>query len=102
MAERLNIDTSAYARLETGATFTWAKYLEDILSVFELPPEKFFDGIGSNIVINNQHGSYGSVNVEHLYAENKETHLKLIETLEQENTHLKGEITFLRGLCEKK
>ena len=41
MAERLNIDPSAYARLETGATSTWAKYLEDILSIFELSTKNF-------------------------------------------------------------
>ena len=103
MAERLNIDTSAYARLETGVTFTWAKYLEDILSIFELTPENFFEGIGSNITITNQSGSYGgNANVEHLHAENKEAYLKLIERLEQENAHLKSEIDFLRNLLERK
>ena len=102
MAERLNIDPSAYARLETGVTFTWAKYLEDILSIFELTYEKFFEGIGSQIATTNQHGSYGSnTNVEHLHAENKEANHKLIETLERENVHLKEEIAFLRRLIEK-
>ena len=101
MAERLSIDASAYARLETGATSTWAKYLEDILSIFELSPEKFFEGIGSNIIITNQQGSYGgNANVEHLHAENKEVGRKLIETLERENAHLKSEIDFLRKMLE--
>jgi transcriptional regulator with XRE-family HTH domain len=104
MAERLNIDTSAYARLETGATSTtWSKYLKDILSIFELTPEKFFEGIGSNIIITNHQGSYGgNANVEHLHAENRKANLKLIEMLQQENAHLKGEIAFLRSLIEKK
>ena len=31
MAERLNIDLSAYTRLESGKTYTWAKYLDDLL-----------------------------------------------------------------------
>ena len=104
MAEKLNIDASAYARLETGVTLTWAKYLDDILSIFELTPEKFFEGIGSNIIITNQQGSYsygGNSNVEHLHAESKEANLKLIETLERENAHLKSEIDFLRRLLEK-
>ena len=71
MAEHLHIDISAYTRLETGVTSTWAKYLENILSVFELTPEKFFEDIGSNIIITNQQGSYGgNANVEHLHAEN--------------------------------
>ena len=102
MAERLNIDASAYARLETGATFTWAKYLEDILAIFELTPERFFEGIGSNIIITNQQGSYGgNAHVEHLNAENKEANLKLVESLEREIAHLKSEIDFLRRLLEK-
>ena len=103
MAERLNIDPSAYARLETGVTFTWAKYLEDILSIFELTPEKFFEGMTSNIIITNHQGSYGgNANVEHLHAENKEANLKLIEKLERENAHLRSEIDFLMRLLEKK
>lgn len=54
MAEKLNIDKSAYARLESGKTFRWAQYFEYILSIFELTPEKFFEGIGSNIIMTNQ------------------------------------------------
>jgi len=103
MAEQLNIDPSTYARLETGATTTWAKYLEDILLVFELTPEFFFEDISSNVIITNQQGSFGgNANVEHLHAENKEANLKLIEMLEKENKHLKSEIDFLRNLVEKK
>ena len=33
MAEKLHIDKSAYTRLESGKTFSWAKYLEDLLNM---------------------------------------------------------------------
>ena len=45
MADKLNIDLSAYSRLESGNTFTWGKYLEDILISYEVSPESFFKGI---------------------------------------------------------
>ena len=36
MSNRLNIDLSAYHRLESGRTFTWAKYLNELLIIFEI------------------------------------------------------------------
>ena len=80
MAEKLNIDKSAYARLESGETYSsWAKYFEELLTIFEITPEKFFEGIESNVVINNNQRSYsGNANVENLYADNKELYEKLL------------------------
>ena len=53
MAERLGIENSVYARLEQGKTNSWAKYLEELLSIFEITPDKFFEDIGTSVVINN-------------------------------------------------
>lgn len=73
MSEKLNIDMSAYTRLEAGKTLTWAKYLEDLLQIFETTPDVFFEDIGKNIKITNSSGSYGgNVHVENLFADNKE------------------------------
>ncbi|MBY0244567.1 MAG: helix-turn-helix domain-containing protein [Sphingobacteriaceae bacterium] len=85
MSEKLNIDPSAYTRLEAGKTLTWAKYLEEILNVFELSPELFFKDIGSSIKITNREGSYGGVNmhVENLYADNKEKMQRIEELYQQ-------------------
>lgn len=78
MSERLSIDNSAYTRLESGKTLTWAKYLEDLLCIFEVTPESFFEGMGKNVKITNNEGSYGgNLHVENLNAENKEKDKKI-------------------------
>jgi len=53
MAELLNLEESVYSRLETGKTCSWAKYLEELLGIFEITPLKFFEDIGTAIVIKN-------------------------------------------------
>ena len=59
MAERLNIDISAYTRLESGKTFTWAKYLDELLSAFDMSAEDFFSDLSSNVNISNKNNSFG-------------------------------------------
>jgi transcriptional regulator with XRE-family HTH domain len=98
MADLLNMEKSVYARLEMGKTYSWAKYLEELLNVFETSPDKFFEDIGSNVVINNNNCPYGgnnSVNVQNLYAENREVYEKLLASKDEQ-------ITLLRNLLEKK
>lgn len=74
MAEKLHIDLSAYSRLESGKTHSWAKHLDELFEILDIAPEEFFKGIGTNIKIKNKEGSYGSNNlhIENLFAENKE------------------------------
>jgi transcriptional regulator with XRE-family HTH domain len=80
MAEKLNIDVTAYTRLESGNTLTWAKYLEDILVIFEIEPADFFKGIESKVNIKNKTGSYGgNLHVENLYAKDKSQENKIFE-----------------------
>jgi transcriptional regulator with XRE-family HTH domain len=101
MAEKLHIDKSAYTRLESGKTFSWAKYLEDLLNIFEITPEDFFSGIGKNIKITNKEGSYGgNVHVENLYADNQER-IKKIEVLyEQRLADKENIIQELKNIVE--
>jgi len=97
MADRLNIDRSAYNKLESGNTqYSWAKYLPDLLTIFEITAEHFFKDIGP-IIINNEKSPFvnNTFNIENLYADNKETSEKLIQ-IQQE------EIAFLRKLLETK
>ena len=90
MAERLNIEKSAYSRLETGKTYSWAKYLEELLTVFEITPDKFFEDIGADIIINNTNCACGgNANVENLYAENREVYEKLIAAKDEQIAWLK-------------
>ncbi len=99
MADKLNIDISAYNRLESGKTLTWAKYLEDLLIIFDISPEDFFRGIGTKINITNQKGSFGgNAHVENLYADNKEKTEK-IESLYKER--LKDKDVIIQQLLER-
>jgi len=119
MAEKLNIAQSAYARLEQGETSTWAKYFEDLLQIFEITPEKFFEGIETKVVINNHNDcTYsGNSNIDCTYSENpnvehpanQELYEKLMEQYEerqkdkdQQIASLKDEIGFLRRMLEDK
>ncbi len=74
MAEKLHIDLSAYSRLESGKTFSWAKHLDELFQILDIAPEDFFKGIGTNVKIINKEGSFGSNNlhIDSLFAENKE------------------------------
>jgi len=90
MAELLNIENSVYSRLETGKTYSWAKYLEDLLTVFEITPDKFFEDIGTNVVINNSNCPYGgNGNVVNLHAENREVYEKLLTAKDEQIDMLK-------------
>ncbi|MDR2125366.1 MAG: helix-turn-helix domain-containing protein [Prevotellaceae bacterium] len=90
MAELLNMEKSVYARLETGKTYSWAKYLEELLNVFGITPDKFFEDIGSSVVINNNNCPYGgNGNVENLYTENREIYEKLLTAKDEQIALLK-------------
>jgi transcriptional regulator with XRE-family HTH domain len=90
MAEMLNIDKSVYSRIELGQMLSWSKYLEDILNIFKITPDKFFEDIGNKVI--NQHnytGANGYV-VETLHQENKEIYEKLIASKDEQIALLKA------------
>ena len=97
MAEKLHIDTSAYARLEQGGTYTWAKYFEELLTIFKITPEKFFEGIETKVVINNHNEcTYsGNHNVEHQHYDNIDIYEKLIAAKDEQ-------IALLRKMSKEK
>ena len=112
MADKLNISLSAYNKLESGSSLTWAKYLENILNILDISYEDFFDGIVSNYNITNKKGSVGgNIHVENLYADNKEKDNKIgalyetrisdkdaiIAVLKDEAKVLKEEIKMLKS-----
>ena len=45
MAVKLNIELSAYIRLESGRVNTWGKYFREICLIFKINPSEFFDAI---------------------------------------------------------
>jgi hypothetical protein len=64
-------------------------------AIFEITPEKFFEDIGSSVIINNDHCSYGGyAHVQNLYAENREVYEKLLATKDEQ-------IALLKSLLEK-
>jgi len=70
--------------------------LEELLTIFNLSPDKFFEDIGNNIVINNTNCPYGgNANVENLYAENREIYEKLLAAKDEQ-------IAILKGMLERK
>ncbi|MDR0546115.1 MAG: helix-turn-helix domain-containing protein [Dysgonamonadaceae bacterium] len=96
MAELLHVDKSVYARLESGETYSWAKYLEELLQIFEITPEKFFEDIGSNVIINtNSPNGSNSLNVLNQYQESREVYEKLLSAKDEQ-------IVLLKSLLENK
>ena len=82
MAEKLNIDLSAYLRLEAGKSLTWAKYLDNILDILEVSPQTFFNDIFNNFSLNDNKSDVGSLHAEKLYSETKEKTAKIIKLYE--------------------
>jgi len=102
IAELINMEKSVYARLETGKTYSWAKYLEELLNVFEITPDKFFEDIGASIVINNKDCPYGgNGTVGNLYAENREAYEKLMEQYEKRLQDKDEQIALLKSMLGK-
>ena len=97
MAELLHVDKSVYARLESGKTCSWVKHFEDLLNIFKITPQKFFEDIGSEAIINNNNGSLDSNNitVQNPHQKNREIYEKLIAAKDEQ-------IALLKNLLETK
>ncbi|MCE2963089.1 MAG: helix-turn-helix domain-containing protein [Chitinophagales bacterium] len=51
LAVHLDIDESAYNRMENGVNNTWGKYLLPLLDFYKIPPSEFFKDIeGKNFI----------------------------------------------------
>ena len=101
MAEKLNIEQSTYARLEQGETNSWAQYFEKLLTIFEITPEKFFEGMETNVVINNHNDCTYSENssvVEHQHAANQELYEKLMAQYEERLKDKDEQIALLKSM----
>ncbi|MCL1868239.1 MAG: hypothetical protein FWF72_04770 [Paludibacter sp.] len=93
MADRLNITRTAYHKIEQGESFSWARYLEDIMAIFETTPKDFFSDIGNKVINqNNYNNSIGYVEV--LHQENKDIYEKLLQSKDEQ-------IILLKSLLDK-
>lgn len=97
MADRLNITRSAYQRLESGETYSWAKYLDEIMATLETTSKEFFNDIGKKVIHQiNQDQSVGYIG-GNLYQDNKEITEQLIKAKDQLIAQLQSEIEYLRN-----
>ena len=99
MAVQLDMKQASYSRLESQESKLTLNRLQEIADILETDISTLLDS--SKVTIQNQTNNEGSFGyVENLYNENKETTKKLIQTLENENQHLKEEIEFLRSMIK--
>ena len=101
MAVKMGITQPSYSRIESQEASLSIEKLQKIADILDTDISAFLDA--SKITIQNQtnnDGAYGNGYVENLTIENKETTQKLIQTLENENQHLKNEIEFLRSMLK--
>ena len=102
MAAELDMTQAAYSRIENNESKLTIDRLQRIANILDTDVSTLLDA--SKITIQNQtnnEGTFGNGYVENLHIENKENMQKLIQTLENENLHLKNEIEFLRSLVLK-
>ena len=99
MSIQLDMTQASYSRLENQESKLTLDRLQKIADILETDIPTLSDS--SKLTIQNQTNNDGSFGyVENLHNENKETTKKLIETLENENQHLKNEIEFLRSFVK--
>ncbi|WKW46933.1 helix-turn-helix transcriptional regulator [Myroides sp. JBRI-B21084] len=65
VADKLHISQSAYARIESGESHSWASHILKICETYEITPEELVSS--ENIVINNhQQGGGGYIQINQL------------------------------------
>lgn len=82
IANFLNIDLSAYNRLENGENNTWGKYFVQLLEFYKLSPSEFFQDIEGKNFIHQQNtdfkdNSIGLKQIDTYNADNRELYSKL-------------------------
>ena len=99
MADRLNISRSAYSRIETGESNSWAGILDKICSELDVKPEELFAGFDLVQQNNNDNTSVMQNHIQH------DTHIiinqlsdKVIELYEDKIKHLEAEIEQLKKM----
>ncbi|SMC33589.1 helix-turn-helix domain-containing protein [Chryseobacterium sp. YR221] len=104
MAEKLHISQSAYARIETGESHSWAAHIEKLSEIFEIKPENFLSDETNNLEQENtdQKGGMafqfvGTINTINSLSEKLiEQYEGRIEELKTQVKELKEEIKILK------
>lgn len=102
VAEQLHISQSAYARIESGESNSWANHLEKMSEIFDVKPESFITDEANNLEQENteQKGGMafqfvGTINTINSLSE------KLIDQYEERITELKNQVKDLKNELKK-
>ena len=98
VAEKLHISQSAYARIESGESNSWANHLEKLSEIFEVKPENFLKDDLNNLEQENteQKGGMafqfvGTINTINSLSE------KIIELYENQIKDLKTQVEYWKS-----
>jgi len=91
VADMLCISQSAYGRIETGESNSWANHLNKLCSIFEIQPEELISSDGTFVNNNQQGGNAGYIQVVNQLSE------KLIEQYEARLREKDAVIALLKG-----
>ena len=105
MADELHISHSAYRKIETNQCKLSVDILVQIAEVLETPVTELLDEMQSKVYNqnNNDSGTFiGHQEFENFYEANKELTQNYVTSLQDEISHLRSEIVFLRELIKQK
>jgi transcriptional regulator with XRE-family HTH domain len=102
MAHELSMTPAAYRKIEIGETKLTVERLLKISEILKAPLPDLLE-IGNDVFqqTNNESATGYLQKIKNYYHENKEITQCLVESLNNEIAHLKGEIEFLRGMVKK-
>ena len=96
MADKLSISQSAYARIESGESNSWANHLQKLSEIFEMKPENFFSDEVNNFSSLDQLGGFAFQNVGTITTINSFLSEKLVEQYEERIKELKEQVQELK------
>ena len=100
MADKLSISQSAYARIESGESNSWANHLQKLSEIFEMKPENFFSDEVNNFSSLDQLGGFAFQNVGTITTINSFLSEKLVEQYEERIKELKEQVGYWKNKPE--
>jgi transcriptional regulator with XRE-family HTH domain len=100
MAERMHISQSAYARIETGESHSWAAHIEKLSEILEVKPEDFLTDETNSFSSLDQLGGFAFQNVGTITTINSFLSEKFVEQYEERIKELKEQVEFWKNKSE--
>jgi len=100
MAEKMHISQSAYARIETGESHSWAAHIEKLSEILEVKPEDFLTDETNSFSSLDQLGGFAFQNVGTINTINSFLSEKLVEQYEKRIIELKEQVEFWKNKSE--